>query len=199
MTMRLAALLPAALACMIQQPLAAQDSVTVEPEMPPAEFRIAPPGTTMIWTRLDGYKTERGRIGEVEDMLVHYSWEGQPRRIYLFCIRCGSPDVVFDLAAYKAIFPLEVGKAVEFPRRIDQWHWINRIAVVDTETLRLPFGSVDAYVIQSETRGLDNPFHARNRIWFAPGIGWNVRFQYEDSRGVSYAWQAIEFKPPVAH
>lgn len=90
------------------------DAISVEEEIPPAEFRIAPPGTTMIWKRLDGYKTEHGRI-------------------------------------------------------------------------------------DSETWGLDNPFHARNRIWFAPAIGWNVQFQYQDSRGVSYAWQAIEFKPPVAH
>ncbi len=103
------------------------------------------------------------------------------------------------MAPYTAIFPLEVGKAVEFPRRIDRSHWTNCITVVDTETLRLPLDTVDAYVIQSETRGLDNPFHARNRIWFAPDIGWNVRFQYQDSRDVSYSWQAIEFKPPVAH
>ncbi len=171
----------------------------MEPELPPADFRIAAPGTTMIWGRLDAYKVERGCIDEVEDLLVHYSWEGRPQRIYLFCIGCESPDVDFDLAAYRAIFPLRVGKAVEFPRRVDQWHWSNRIEVVDTETLHLPLGAVDAYVIQSETRGLDNPFHARNRIWFAPGIGWNVRFQYQDSRDVSYAWQAIEFKPPVAH
>jgi hypothetical protein len=173
--------------------------MSVEPELPPADFQIAAPGTTMIWGRLDGYKIERGCIGEVEDLLVHYSWEGRPQRMYLFCVGCGSPDVDFDLAAYRAIFPLGVGKAVEFPRRLDQWHWNNRIEVVDTETLHLPLGAVDAYIIQSETRGLDNPFHARNRIWFAPAIGWNVRLQYQDSRGVSYAWQAIEFKPPVAH
>jgi len=201
MTGRLSALLPGALACIIAPPLAAQDSITVEPDLPPAEFRIAPPGTTMIWTRLDGYKTEHGRIGEAEDMLVHYSWEDRPQQTYLFCIGCDPPYADFDLAAYKAIFPLEVevGKAVEFPRRVDQWHWTNRIAVVGTETLQLPFGAVDAFIIESETRGLDNPFHARNRVWFAPGIGWNVRFQYQDSRGVSYAWQALVFKPPVTH
>jgi hypothetical protein len=167
--------------------------------MPAAEFRIAAPGTTMTWKRLDGYKTETGRIGEVEDMLVHYSWEGQDQRTYLFCIGCESSSTDFDLDAYKELFPLEVGKAVEFPRRIEEWHWINRITVVDTETLQLPLGEVNTYIIQSETRGLDNPFHARNRIWFAPDIGWNVQFQYQDSRGVSYAWQAVAFTPPVAH
>ena len=73
--------------------------MSVEPELPPADFRIAAPGTTMIWGRLDGYKIERGCIGEVEDLLVHYSWEGRPQRIYLFCVGCGSPDVDFDLAA----------------------------------------------------------------------------------------------------
>ena len=179
--------------------MAAQNSTGVEPELPPAEFRIAAPGTTMTWKRLDGYELQRGRIGEVDDLLVHYSWEGRAMRIYLFCIGCESPDANFDLAAYRAIFPLHVGKAVAFPRSLDQWHWSNRIEVVDTETLQLPSGPVDTYVIQSETRGLDNPFHARNRIWFAPGIGWNVRLQYQDSRGVSYAWQAMEFTPPVAH
>ena len=150
----------------------------------------------MIWTRLDGFKTERGRVGKVEDMLVHFTWEGEQKRLYLFCIRCASPQAHFDRQAYQRIFPLEVGKSVEFPRRIDRWNWVNRIAVVATERLRLPFGEVDTYVVLSETRGLDNPFHARNRIWFAPSIGWSVRFDYNDSRGVSYAWQAIQFIAP---
>jgi len=167
--------------------------------MPPAEFRVAPPGTTMTWKRLDGYKTEHGRIGEADGMLVHFSWEGRQQQTYLFCIGCEASNADFDLEAYKELFPLEIGKAVEFSRRMEQWHWINRIAVVGTEMLQLPLGAVNTYVIQSETRGLDNPFHARNRIWFAPDIGWNVQFQYQDSRGVSYAWQAVEFKPPVAH
>jgi hypothetical protein len=171
----------------------------MEADMPAAEFRIAAPGTTMTWRRLDGYKTESGRIGEVHDMRVHFTWEGQPRQTYLFCIGCDSPDVDFDVNAYKALFPLAVGKSVEFPRRIEQWHWVNHIEVVDTEVLELPLGTVDTFVVQSETRGLDNPFHARNRIWFAPGVGWNVQFQYQDSRGISYAWQAIEFQAPVAH
>lgn len=167
-----------------------------QPDLAPAPFRVAPEGTVMTWTRLDGYKTERGRVGEVEGTLVHFTWEGKPKRLYLFCIRCGSPEVRFDRAAYRAIFPLEVGKSVEFPRSIDGWNWINRITVVATERLRLAFGEVDTYVVESETRGLDNPFHARNRIWFAPRIGWNVRFDYHDSRGVSYAWQAIQFVLP---
>ena len=42
----------------------------------------------MTWRRLDGYQTEHGRIGEVEDMLVRYTWEGRDQRTYLFCIGC---------------------------------------------------------------------------------------------------------------
>jgi len=43
---------------------------------------------------------------------------------------------------------------------------------------------------------LNNPFHARNDIWYAPSIGWNVQFRYQDSRGESYGWRAVEFIPP---
>jgi len=172
------------------------EAVLPDPVLPPAPFRVAPEGTVMIWTRLDGFKTERGRIGATEGKLVHFTWEGEPRKLYLFCIRCASDGVTFDRDAYAAIFPLHTGKSVEFARRIGQWRWVNRIAVVGTERLSLPFGEVDTYVVLSETRGVNNPFHARNKIWFAPSIGWNVRFEYSDSRGVSYAWQAIQFQPP---
>jgi hypothetical protein len=163
----------------------------------PVRLHIAPPGSKMTWRRLDGYTTERGIIGPVEtDLLAHYQWEGEPCSMYFFCIRCAGDEVRFDHAAYESLFPLEVGKSVAFRRSIGQWEWINRIEVVDTERLSLDFGEVDTYVLACETRGQNNPFHVKNDIWYAPSIGWNVQFRYQDSRGESYGWQAIEFIPP---
>jgi hypothetical protein len=151
----------------------------------------------MTWRRLDGYTTERGVIGPVEtDLLAHYQWQGEPCSMYFFGIRCAGDDVCFDHAAYERLFPLEVGKSVAFRRSIGQWQWINRIDVIDTERLSLDFGEVDTFVLACETQGQNNPFHVKNDIWYAPSIGWNVQFRYQDSRGESYGWQAIEFIPP---
>ena len=151
----------------------------------------------MVWRRLDGYAIEHGVIGPVEsDLLVHYQWEGEPCSMYFFCIRCAGDEVSFDHATYESLFPLEVGKSVAFRRRIGQWEWINRINVIDTERLNLDFGEVDTFVLACETQGQNNPFHVKNDIWYAPSIGWNVQFRYQDSRGESYGWQAIEFIPP---
>jgi hypothetical protein len=160
-------------------------------------LHIAPPGSKMTWRRLDGYTTERGVIGPVEtDLLAHYQWQGEPCSMYFFGIRCAGDDVCFDHAAYERLFPLEVGKSVAFRRSIGQWQWINRIDVIDTERLSLDFGEVDTFVLACETQGQNNPFHVKNDIWYAPSIGWNVQFRYQDSRGESYGWQAIEFIPP---
>jgi len=167
------------------------------PKLDPAPLHIAPPGTKMVWRRLDGYKTEQGIIGPVEsDLLAHYQWEGESSCMYFFCIRCAGDDVCFDHHAYESLFPLEVGKSVTFRRSVEQWEWINRISVVGTERLSLDFGDVDTYLLECETTGQNNPFHVKNDIWYAPSIGWNVQFQYRDSRGESYGWQAIEFIPP---
>ena len=151
----------------------------------------------MVWRRLDGYAIEHGVIGPVEsDLLAHYQWEGEPCSMYFFCIRCAGDEVFFDHATYESLFPLEVGKSVEFRRSIGQWEWVNRINVIDTERLSLDFGEVDTFVLACETQGQNNPFHVKNDIWYAPSIGWNVQFRYQDSRGESYGWQAIEFIPP---
>ena len=167
------------------------------PKLAPAPFRVAPPGTAMVWTRLDGFKTERGSIGRVEpDKLIHFVWEGEPRSMYLFGMRCLGPNTWFDHAAYERIFPLEVGKSVAFARTVSEWRWENRISVTGTERLTLAFGDVDTYVVVCETEGLNNPFHARNAIWHAPNVGWNVKFRYSDSRGQSYSWKAVKFIPP---
>lgn len=167
------------------------------PELEPAPLHIAAPGTRMVWRRLDGYKIEQGVIGEVdEDLLVHFRWEGESKSMFFFCVRCAGEEVHFDHAAYKALFPLQVGKSVTFRRSVEQWQWVNRISVVGTERLSLEFGEVDTFVLMCETQGQNNPFHVRNEIWYAPSIGWNVQFRYQDSRGDSYSWQAVEFIPP---
>ena len=166
------------------------------PKLEPAPFNVAPPGTLMSWTRLDAKATGQGRIGRAEGKLLHYTWEGKPQRMYLFCIRCAGSDVSFDEGAYDALFPLETGKSVAFERRVGEWHWTNRIHVIDTECLKLAFGEVNTYVVLSDTHGLNNPFNARSTMWYAPSIGWNVKFEYSDSRGDAYSWQAVEFRRP---
>jgi len=166
-------------------------------DLEPAPLRIAQSGTRMVWRQLDGNKTERGIIGPIEpDLLAHYLWEGRPSCMYFFCIGCAGDDVQFDHGIYESLFPLEVGRSVTFRRTVEQWSWTNVIAVTGTERLTLEFGEVDTYLVVSETQGLNNPFHARNDIWYAPSIGWNVQFRYQDSRGESYGWRAVEFIPP---
>jgi hypothetical protein len=151
----------------------------------------------MVWRRLDGYGTESGVIGPLQpDLLALYQWEGQPRSMYFFGIRCAGDEVCFDHATYESLFPLEVGKVVSFTRSVEQWEWINRITVVATERLSLEFGEVDTFLVSCETEGQNNPFHVKNDIWYAPSIGWNVQFRYRDSRGEAYSWQAVEFIPP---
>ena len=168
-----------------------------EAVLEPAPLRVAPPGTRMVWRRLDGRAVERGVIGAMApDRLAHYTWEGRPSSMYFFCIGCAGDEVCFDRAAYERLFPLEVGKSVSFRRTVGQWEWTNRIAVTGTERLALDFGDVDTFVVACETRGHNNPFDARNDIWYAPDVGWNVQFRYRDSRGQAYAWQAVAFIAP---
>ena len=171
------------------------------PQLPPAPFAPAPAGFKQTWRQIDGDGSAESATHAIDGYRVTRTWRGGKRYgFYLFCLHCTRKNAEFDLDKYAAIWPLQVGKSVIFkltiPAEDEVWHYTNTIRVVDTETIRLPFGEVDTYVLVVRTEGTNNSYWFERRAWYAPSIGWPVRFVSSDRDDEKTSWETVSYQLP---
>ncbi len=157
------------------------------PELAPAPFEPAEPGTRMAWQEIEGSGAGESVIGRADGYELHWQWEGEPRSGYLFCSFCGSTR--FDEQAYGALWPLEVGKSVSFWRNKDGSRWQDEIEVIGTDSYELPGGPVPVYVVRWSSQAYSHRWSGETTTLYAPSVGWSVRFEHADNEGRSWAWR----------
>src|SRR3546814_12703466 len=96
------------------------------------------------------------------------------------CVAAGVPP---DGGELGELFPLQVGKAVSFTRRWAGEAWQDRIEVLATERVTVPAGTFDAFVLLRVSEQVNSDWRAEQRAWYAPELGWVVRFRSEERRG----------------
>lgn len=170
-------------------------------QLPPAPFAPAPPGFKQTWRQLDGNGSAESATHAIDSYRITRSWKGgKPYSFYLFCLHCTRKNAEFDLDTYATIWPLEVGKSVSFeltiPSKDEVWRYTNTIRVVGTETIRLPFGEVDTYVLVVRTEGTNNSYWFERRAWYAPSIGWPIRFLSSDRDDKKTSWETVSYQLP---
>jgi hypothetical protein len=101
------------------------------------------------------------------------------------------------------LWPLRVGKQVWFVTEGVSaagypTSWYETYTVTGRERVTVPAGTFDAYVIAWEEQGREgNGFHAKYTFWFAPEVGYFVKFRGDGSPGSSLAdWQATRVDLP---
>ena len=115
--------------------------------------------------------------------------DGDTRSGYtLFCWSCGK-DYSFSEDSIDGLFPLAVGRAAGITRSRGNRVWADEIEVVGTETVEVPAGIFDVYVIETRSRSLDGRWRGERRSYFAPALGWNVRIETSDNEGRSGTWE----------
>lgn len=166
-------------------------SAQAEPDLPPAEFTPAPAGTEQVWRNIASGETGNSVIGSVNGYKVHWDFEGQERNGMFFCYHCtGRAPASED--DYAELWPLEVGKSVSFYRRRSDRSWKTTITVTGTETLELEnLGAIDVYVVEYKSNAVGRSWKGQAVTYYAPSLGWNVRFHLTDSEGVDNAWELI--------
>jgi hypothetical protein len=106
-------------------------------------------------------------------------------------------------AKLKALWPLAVGKETWFV--VDgvsaggyPASWYETYRVVRRERVSVPAGTFDAYVISWKEQGrLGNDYAAGHTFWYAPEVGYFVRFQAADVLGSTLKdWQATRIERP---
>ncbi|GAB4376935.1 MAG: hypothetical protein Kow00114_40970 [Kiloniellaceae bacterium] len=164
------------------------------PTLPPASFKALPEGTFMVWENMDSGKRVDGIVGRTTGFIVSWIWEGRSFSSFAHvCMDCVAAGVPPDGGILGQLFPLEVGKAVEFTRRWAGKAWRDRIEVLGVERVSVPAGSFDTYVLLRRSEQLDGDWRAEQRVWYAPELGWVVKFEGYNNKGAGERWQAVSF------
>ena len=165
------------------------------PDLAPAPLDPAPPGTRVIWVNKDTSVNYSITVKPSDGEPIRWETEiGEDGEGFFFCLYCADKPYVVD--KYSEIWPLEVGKEVKFNRRYQRGRWGNRVTVTGTETLSLPFGDVDTYVIDWYSFQRGGGWNGSATIWYAPSIGWVVRYEYSDTEDKEERHEVVEVVPP---
>jgi hypothetical protein len=109
-----------------------------------------------------------------------------------FSLRTGS---LYDASVVASLWPLKVGKSVQFVQHLDKDAWRQTIKVLRTETIGTPAGRFNTFVVQREARGLGaTNFLATYTYWYAPDPGAIVKFDVHQTAGAAVAekpWVAV--------
>ena len=163
-------------------------------ELPPAPFKVLPEGTRMVWENMDTGKRVNGLVGRTNGLIVSWIWENRNFASFAhICMDCVAAGVPPDGGVLGQLFPLQVGKAVTFTRRWAGEAWRDRIEVLGTERVSVPAGTFDTYVLLRRSELVGRDWQAEQRIWYAPELGWIVKFEGYNTAGAGERWQAIEF------
>jgi|GEM_PF-4077170 len=154
----------------------------VAPDLPPAPFRVAPPGSVFQFGKT------KVVVGKVDGFFASYTSNGTPRTTSLVASRDREQLTGDNLAEFSKIWPLTVGKSVHYHRyeaRGGSRSWSDDVTVVGTETLQIGDKPIDTYLVRWNSKGDNrgNTWEATATNWYAPSLGWVVKLQGYDNYG----------------
>jgi hypothetical protein len=112
-----------------------------------------------------------------------------------------SEDVEKDNAdAIRSIIPLQIGNKTSFHHSGGRWHY--ELSVEKYEEAATPVGRFPTFVLLYRELGLTSPNAVReHRWWYAPSIGYAVKFEYRAVQGPPPSsaptnWELVELQAP---
>lgn len=180
--------------------LPAQDIIPKEyqipqgPPLPPAPLSSLPEGTRMMWEDLKTGKRERGVVGRPSGLILNWTWEGQPRSsVGHLCEPCAQVNPYRDWgeSEFAKMYPLQVGNTVQFERRLGDIRLRDRIEVIATQRITVPLGTFNTFIIRHRVEAEGSPWRAERWSWYAPDVGWIVKFVSGDNQGRESSWAMV--------
>src|SRR5690349_13817150 len=170
--------------------LAPAEPVTLET----TDYALAPAGTIFTWRDLlDGDEFEE-QVEEAQGLMMRSRVDGRRAFAYL-------PDPWADNENTRQddiepLFPLAVGKTVKFSRHPEAGLAHDTIEVLRTETLTLPIGKIDTYVLHTRSEIASDGWVGEATFWYAPALDWYVQMETKSSDGKHRARQVIAVTKP---
>lgn len=164
------------------------------PTLAPAPFKVPPEGTRLVYEDLENGTRQSGVVGKADGLIVKWVWQGTPGlSISHFCSDCSLTEIGPDGGALAQLYPLERGKGIRFKRSRGKSVWEDEILVVGTDRLETPAGTFDCYVVRRRSKTPDESWRGEQRSWYAPALGWIVKFEGFDTTGRVQRWQLVEY------
>ena len=176
------------------QSLAQATVETPQPQLPPSNYELAAEDTIFVWRDLDSGRVTKEYVKEHDGRLMQSNFGS--RRSFAYVPDPWADDENTKEADIEPLFPLEVGKKVEFYRQPRAGRTHDTVEVVRTETLALPFGNVDTYVIQTTSKVVSGSWVGKATVWYAPSLRWQVKWEITDNAGDKRRRQVIEVAQP---
>ena len=164
------------------------------PRLAPSDYELAEAGTVFVWRDLDTGDIRRERVVEPVGRLMISSWGD--RRSFAYVPDPWADNENTDPADIEPLFPLEVGKKVTFYRQPALGRTFDTVEVVRTETLSLPIGEVDTYVIETTSKLVSGSWVGTATVWYAPSVRWQVRWIITDTAGDRRRREVIAIERP---
>jgi len=165
-----------------------------EPQLPPSNYELAAEDTVFVWRDLDSGKETKEYVKEHEGRLMQSNFGS--RRSFAYVPDPWADNENTNEADIEPLFPLEVGKKVEFYRQPRAGRTQDTVEVVRTETLTLPFGPVDTYVIETTSKVVSGSWVGKATVWYAPSLRWQVRWEITDNAGDKRRREVTEVQQP---
>lgn len=164
------------------------------PQLPPSDYELAKGGTVFVWRDLDTGDIRRERVVDPVGRLMLSDWGD--RRSFAYVPDPWADSENTDPADIEPLFPLEVGKKVTFHRQPALGRTFDTVEVVRTETLSLPIGEVDTYVIETTSKLVSGSWVGTATVWYAPSVRWQVRWIITDTAGDRRRREVIAIERP---
>jgi len=175
-------------------PLAQAPAGAPQPSLPPSNYELADPGTVFVWRDLMTGEVVEEHVKEHSGR--HMESNFGSRRSFAYVPNPWADNENTNEADIEPLFPLEVGRKVTFYRQPPAGRTFDTVEVVRTETLSLPFGTVDTYVIQTTSKLVSGNWLGRATVWYAPSVRWQVQWLIRDNDGDNRRRQVIEIRKP---
>jgi hypothetical protein len=169
--------------------LASGAAAASEISLPPADFKAPPAGMVIEWSDANSDDSSAITIlGRDGYWLKWRNDEGENRSGYtLFCWFCDR-EYSFSEDSVDSLFPLQVGKKASISRAKGNGVWADEIEVVGTETIEVPAGVFDVFVVKTTSRRVTGSWRGERLNYYAPALGWNVKIENSDSEGNNWTW-----------
>jgi hypothetical protein len=133
----------------------------------------------------------RGEVGKFKKQ-----GESKTHSFIPACWVCASSSYTYDKKAYAKLWPLEPGKSVKVALKSKSGRkFVSTFTVGKLQKVRLGFGAVEAYKITEEMRGTDgSKYRSVHTSYWAPSVGWNVKYDRKSSSGSRYKGEVIAIK-----
>jgi hypothetical protein len=175
------------------QPLA-QAASAPAPQLAPSNYELAAPGTIFVWRDLINDKLIEEHVGQPKGRMMDSQFGN--RRSFAYVPDPWADNENTRVADIEPLFPLEVGKQVTFKRHPQAGEATDTVKVLRTETLQLPIGPVDTYVIETRSEIPSDSWVGQATFWYAPSLKWQVQMQITDNMGDNRRRFVTEVRAP---